>query len=367
MDKYRKWLILLILLTGCGDQRILEDQAMVQTITYDLAGKQNGMDQIQVSAALPLAKKEESQKIISTKAKSMLEAQMKASEQTDWDIVHGQLRTVLFGKSVAKKGLSSYCDTLERDPSVGHRTHIMITNGNAAKMLFDNYQQQKGTYEYIDQLIEKESKNNRLPEINSYQFMRDLYDDGIDPVAPQLVKKKKHVEVDGIALFRDDHYITYLDSSMGPFYMLLTKTVKKGRLTFTWEGGKNREAELLTFSITDSDQKIDIKRSVRHPFALVISVNVKGTVLEYMGEGNIANPNQHSRIEKKMEKHLKEKMKKVVAFTQKHRVDSLGIGKVVRNSLNYEEWNKLNWRETYSNIPITIHTDVQLRDYGRVN
>ncbi|WP_449290013.1 hypothetical protein [Paenibacillus melissococcoides] len=44
-----------------------------------------------------------------------------------------------------------------------------------------------------------------IPEANIYSFIRDLFDDGIDPVAPVMKAHPETIEVAGIALFRGNN------------------------------------------------------------------------------------------------------------------------------------------------------------------
>lgn len=47
------------------------------------------------------------------------------------------------------------------------------------------------------------------------------------------------------------------------------------------------------------------------------------------------------------------------------RVGAGVVGKNVRNSLSYEEWNKLDWDKAYPNADIRISARVVIKDFGK--
>ncbi|RFU63281.1 Ger(x)C family spore germination protein [Bacillus sp. V59.32b] len=359
----------LFFLTGCNDIRILEDQAMIQTITYDLEKKNDDskVEEINVSVSIPIAEEKGKQKIIHAKAGSSKEARLKLSSQTGWNLVNGQLRTILIGKSLAGLGVRTHLDALERDPSIGGRTKVAIVNGDAAAMLSTDYDKQQGTYEYIDRLIEKEVQNNTFPGLSLYHFETDYYDDGVDPVAPLLIKKKTYVGVDGIALFQDDRYVTKIDSTRAIIFSLIHQELDDGHINFRWTGNKEADPEFVAFSNVKSSRKLNVKHDPKSKdFTVNISVKVKGSILEYLGNKSIRENENRAYIERKLEEYLEHDMERLVAFTQRHNVDSFGLGKAVRNSLDYEEWKSLNWRDVYPTVKVNCKATVEIRDYGLV-
>ena len=105
-------LLCLLPLAGCGDQRILEDLGFIQTTSYDLLPDGN----LAISVSIPQADPETSAKreVLTATAKSSKEAKMIMSRQTGMLLVSGQLRNVLFGRSMAEHGLHGHLDTLYR-------------------------------------------------------------------------------------------------------------------------------------------------------------------------------------------------------------------------------------------------------------
>ncbi len=52
---------------------------------------------------------------------------------------------------------------------------------------------------------------------------------------------------------------------------------------------------------------------------------------------------------------------------QEVQADNVGLGQYVRNSLSYQEWTDLNWREAYKNAEIDVNVEVKLKEFGNIH
>lgn len=92
----KKWfgltILLLTILTGCGDQRILEKAGFIETESFDLL--LNG--QFLISNSVPITEPgvKTQRKVLTTEAKSSKEAKVEFARQTSLTLVNGQLRNL---------------------------------------------------------------------------------------------------------------------------------------------------------------------------------------------------------------------------------------------------------------------------------
>lgn len=285
--------------------------------------------------------------------------------------MNGQLRQVLFGEKMARKGVWSHIDTLVRDPSIGNRVHVLVVEGDAEKLLSRKLSQGTGVGEYIDDLIRTEAKFNEIPNTNLYTFIRDYYDDGIDPVAPLIKESKNSLILDGIALFRKDQYVAKIKpEDMIYFAFLGDSSMNSGdflNMDLNSKGGQSEEAALLFLS---SRRKVNIVSgdTFLHGEKLKVSidVSVKGSLLEYSGAMNLNNDSDQKKLESAMSHKIQEKCQSLITIMQKSKVDSIGIGQYVRYLIPYKEWVKLPWENILSEADITVHAHVEIKDYGRL-
>ncbi|WP_410514196.1 Ger(x)C family spore germination protein [Paenibacillus sp. BR2-3] len=355
--------VLICMLTGCdGDQRILENLGMVQTSSYDLGDN----NKLRVTSSLPIPDPDATLKriVLTAETDSIKEARLIFSNQTELDVVSGQLRNTLFGLNLAKDGLGSHIDTLLRDPSVALGVKVTIVNGEASELLAKNYKQHQDTGQYITRLLEKESTGNTIPKITLYEFSRDYNDDGIDPVAPLLKDAGEHAAVDGIALFQDDRYIMKIPAKDGLIFAIFRGTIKQGEIALDLEDSTGQK-ESVMFSSVSSKRKVKVHHLDRNRFKVDITASIQGSVLEYTGQHKLFKKDQRLELEKLIADHISSRAEQMIKEMQQNKVDSLGIGQYVRNSLSYAEWKNLDWRKVYPEIEVECHSKVLIKDYGK--
>jgi spore germination protein len=363
------FLILNIILTGCGDVRILERLGITQITSYDyLPDEEESDNKLLVSIAMPRVNPENGEikrEVLTTKSKTSKEARIKLAQKTELKVVSGQLRVALFGLSLSKNGVWEHIDTLMRDPAISQRVKVAVVNGNANDMLKKDYSSHPRTGQYIDLLLEKETKAQNIPEVSLYEFSRDLLDDGIDPVAPILKQKEKSIIIDGIGLFKNDKYITKIKPEKVLIFSILSDTIKGGETSIDL-GEIGRENENVMFSSLISKRDIKVKSNVKqNRFTVNINIEIKGSVLEYIGDLKINKDKDRKELEKLISEYFSKETKEMIETMKEHRVDSVGLGKYVRNSLPYNEWKKLKWDEVYSDLEVNCNAKIKIKDYGK--
>jgi spore germination protein len=353
-------LISLTLLTGCADQRVLEKLGFTHTTSYDLLPNGN----LKVTITIPKEDPEvkATRELLTTVAKSSKEAKMKLSRQTNLILVSGQLRNTLFGLSIAKSGIWNHIDTFVRDPQIASQVKVTVVNGDASSLLEKNYKEHPRTGKYIDRMIEKEAQSQSIPSVNLYEFARDYYDDGIDPVAPVVKDAGNHISLDGIGLFLDDRYITKIEMKDSLVFTFLRGNFKQGEISIELGEQKN---ELVMFSLLIGTSNISVKQDANGKPTVTISVKINGSILEYIGKLTLSNDADRHKLEQMIAKDLSERGNQMIKLMQENKVDSVGIGMYVRNSMSYKAWKSLDWRDVYSKMNVKCNVEVKIKDYGK--
>jgi len=358
-------LIVMFGIVGCGDQRILEKLGFTHTTSYDLLPNENNgtEDKLMISVSIPKADpdgptKRETLTAVSTTSKT---AKIMLSRKTELSLVSGQLRNTLFGLTLAQKGLWEHIDTLVRDPAISQRVKVTVVNGNAHDLLVKDYLPHPRTGKYIDRMLEKEGKAQTVPHITLFEFTRDLFDDGIDPVAPMIRSVNEDVVIDGIALFNEDRYITKINSDKLLIFSILRGNFKEGELSVDLKS----EGEHVMLSSLVSKRKIKVQSSGHNQFSIDINISLKGSILEYIGNLHLSDEMDRKKLENSISEYIQIEMKDMVTKMQKSKVDSLGLGIRIRNSLSYSEWTNLVWKNIYPNIEVRCNVQTKIKDYGK--
>ncbi|SDX38428.1 Ger(x)C family spore germination protein [Paenibacillus sp. CF384] len=363
-------LLLLLLLTGCIKEQKLEDLGMVNSAAVDALKQEDGDSngkKITVAVGIPRIGLGGQTEVtnLQTESESTKEARRKLSLKTSQILVSGQLQNLIFGKDLAASGLLRYLDSYRRDYSVGEKIHIIIANGSAVKLLTDQYPGIPSISEHISTLVEQKGKINEAPPGRLYEFVRDYYDDGIDPILPLIAQEKDYVEIDGIALFDGDSYKGKIASDESVQFFLLLRSMKNGELLIKFTNSANGSHERAMLSQLITKRSISVKQ-VDASYKVTLNVRVSGIILEYDGNQKINKDKAFTQMEQDMSKALREELQLIVSRLQALGTDSLGIGSAVRNSMSYEDWKRFDWRTIYPKLPVTINVDVNIRDAGMI-
>ncbi|SFI72987.1 spore germination protein [Paenibacillus sp. UNC496MF] len=352
-----------ILLAGCGDQRVLERIGFIQTTSYDLAP--NG--ELKVAVAIPRldASSNEKREVLSTTAPTSKQARVEMSRQTSLQLVSGQLRVTLLGKSFVQAGIGHHLDTQARDPAISPLMKIAVVNGDAEELLNRRYSQHPRTDRYIERMLEKEASTHSIPKATLHQFVRDYFDDGIDPVAPLLRRAGENIFIDGIALFKQDRYVERLPPEDAMIFAVLRGDFRQGELAFTLpkEEGKGNESVFITSLVSKRGVRVTGSGSKTK---VAINVKLHGSVLEYVGGLELGRPEDVKKLEAKVGAYLSEEAKRVMKRMQAKGADSAGIGTCVRNHMGYAAWKRANWETLYPNVDVQCRIRMTIDNVGKM-
>ncbi|NRF89469.1 Ger(x)C family spore germination protein [Paenibacillus frigoriresistens] len=371
----RSWVMIgvLLCLTGCVEQNRIEKLGMSDTVALDSVYQENGKpSERDVSNAISVPKPgtldNQQADILQTIAESPKDGRSKLSRKINKVLVSGQLRSMLFGKDLAKQGIWKELDSYRRDYTVGEKLKIVVVNGSAVDMLTHKYAQIRSVGSHIDQLLIKDAKIHEVPDVSLYSFVRDYYDDGTDPIAPMLVVKGDNVEVDGIALFKKDRYIGKINAEQTVLFAILNKSLKMGEFDITFMDRSSGQKESVMISSIASKREVIVNKQERTRTVpqVIVRIRLSGIILEYTGKSTFKKPEEQKKLDQDLSEAIREQLQSIVNHVQRSGGDNLGIGTYVRNSMNYEKWNNLNWKSIYPHADIRVEVDATIRDYGMI-
>ncbi|WP_410771695.1 Ger(x)C family spore germination protein [Fontibacillus sp. BL9] len=356
-------LSLILFTTACSqDQHILERIGYVRTVGFDREGE----DQVRVTVSVPLIVTEANQtqftdEVLTAAANSGKEARITLSRKTSRKLLSGQIRTIMYNADIARQGLRDFMDTLQRDPTISKRTEIVIVDGSTRDILERSYKGHPRTGQYIDRLLKKEFEMQTIPRVLVHEFFRDYYEDGKDPIANMIRQSGDDLEFDGIALFRKDKYINKLMPEEVFYFSIMYHDHGRGEITITTD---KPELRSITFDGINSRKKIKIKKNEEGKYVADIKININGGALEYIGNLDLTNASDRTKLEGILNEYLAKECGKVAKKLQKYRTDSLGIGMHVRNKMNYKEWKDTQWDDMYANMDIHVHAKFMIKNFG---
>lgn len=358
---------------GCGtraDYSILEDLGMTSVVAYDPAPPEDdGMTRIRTTVVMPIVdpKARQDEITLSVVARSSKEAKDIISLQTDRQVVSGQLRSVLFSRTMAEKGLLPYIDSLLRDPQIGTRVKLAIAHGEAGELVETNLPASNRVGRYLDILLDKKARQFDIPQSTIHTWYRDLMDDGIDPALPLLKKHDKGIAISGIGLFRGDKMVAFVEPELSVLYMMLRGRVQTAELVLFLEGDDAEDPNRvsLAFSHIRSKRKVDIRRDPKTDrFQAVITLKMKGDVTEYYGPYRLTDPSERGILGRKAIRKIESMCSEIVKLMQENGADCIGLGQKARKLVSYREWSDTDWPEQFSKMDIKVKVELMFDDLG---
>ncbi|MDF2722227.1 MAG: hypothetical protein K0Q59_1902 [Paenibacillus sp.] len=350
-----------LIAAGCGDQHIIERTGFIQSTSHDLLP--NGKLQYAISLPIANPKIHVSRSFFKTIAENPKEARMMFARQTNLMLVSGQLRSALFGTALAKAGIWRQMDTLIRDPTISEQVKIIIVEGEAGSLLGKKYKEFPRTGQYIDRLIEKEARGNLIPETTLYTFVRDYYDDGIDPITPIIKDTGETISITGIGLFQDGKYVDKINADDSIIFSLLLRSFRHGEINIDLRKTDPKSKVAMLTSLNNT-RNIRVSREKNGQTNVSIEVEMKASLLEYIGGLDLSRKSNIRKLEQSISSHISKRAEQIVSLLQKKKVDSLGIGKYVRNSMDYKEWERLDWRNELPKVNISCSIKIKIKDSG---
>ncbi|MFC3798477.1 Ger(x)C family spore germination protein [Cohnella sp. GCM10012308] len=356
----------LVLLCGCQDEKVLEKIGFVRTIVMETA---EGQDQA-MKMTISIPKTNQTEAIVySTVSKSFKQARIRFDMENDRKIVFGQLRQVMFGESLARRGVWGPLESVVRDPAIGVRTHILVSEGDVSRYISKRFLQGGTMGEYIDNLVRSDPATRGRFDTNLHTFMRDYYDDGIDPIATIIKETERGLGVNGIALFAGDRCVGKIDAEDAMFFALLRDKLKSGTL-YMDEVETPRGMGTLTLGNVTSRQRIEVlsppDAKLGKAARAVIKLKIRGSLLEYDGLMSLNNIRSQPMLERAMEKYVSGRCERLVKDMQRTGSDALGVGIRVRNKMKYKAWKSLDWNKAFAEAEIKVSVKLEIKDFGRL-
>lgn len=357
-------IIIIFVLTGCAEQRIIDDLALINAVGYDLSN--NEKNPLKLTGTFPIITKDGKydRKTIIVEGKSSKEAREKVRLKTNLKLESGQIRVSLFGQELAKKGMLPYLQSLVRDPSIGTRAKLALAEDQASDVLMLQIKNEGQNATYLEQFLTKLNRENLRTNYNIYQFLRDYYDDGIDPILPVFKVEKNNIAYNGIGLFHEDKLVEILKPSEARYLFLFREEMKQGNFVEQIDVGEEEKASImLTYEL--KEHHINIQSTAANPKKASINIELIGDVLEYTGKEEVSDPKIQKKIENIITKKINQEGKELIVKLQKLQVDPLGINRYVRNKMNYYEWKALDKYQSYQDMDIKIEANIILNSSGK--
>jgi spore germination protein len=362
--------LLVLVLSGCAEEKTLEKMGLITTVGYDLTEDQQilaTMVLLQIDPEAP-----QSSLILSAKSATSKGARNKADLKSPKKLQSGQLRVALFSEEVVRAGLINLADTLARDPSISDLTYLAVVEGNTNKLL----NQRNDQFSDISQLIYKELDQNirgeKIPSSTLQEVLHDFYAPGIDPIMPTLKNVNGLVKITGMALIKDDKMVGKINPKDAFYLKLINDRYKTGaiELEVNKEGfdlPESPEAPKKLAVVLDTiHSKSDINLISKENLQFDLKIKLKTRLLEINQALDLKNPKTVKQLETKLGKKISSDIDDLIKEAQDLGADPFGFGEIYRKSVRQANLTTEKWHGMYPESKVDVKIEFEILRTGVV-
>ncbi len=369
-------MIWMFLLSGCWDQKELNELVLIDGIGIDKA--KDGQVAVTVSIAIPQAqsggggggegggKGAGGTHLVAAryaKGDDVAKALEQVQTQIPRKVFLGHLQAIIISEKVAKEGIEDYLDLFLRHPRPSTHTYVFISKGSAKELL----SLQTDLYSPVE-LMRGIARTETLMSVTTLEVLEMLKDGDtaipmIEKLPPAKGKKSNQTipYLNHTAIFNKDKMVGSMDDSMTRGAMWIRNEVKEARISII----PKNETKSVTLSVLNANTKLVPKISGNR-WKMTIKGKASGLLISSETDQNLRDKKTIDELEKEFAKEIEQQMAKTMKYVQKEkRVRVFELGEAF-NRKYPKRWNEVKdrWDEIYPNVEVDYDMKVNIRANG---
>lgn len=362
-------LLLAAMISGCWDQREIEERISVVAVGIDLADENPKRITATVQIPIPIKIAGSSGgaggsgdpvKVMSATGRTLVEAFTDLQRRLNQQLFFGHTRVIAIGEELARAGLYDELDAFRRNPEIRRLLWPLVVKGKASDLLESKPELEQIPTVFIMSMIETGGDTGRIPDINLGKFYIDFSSSAEDPYLNYVEAGEKGVKWLGIAVFRGDKMVGSLDELDTWSFMRVGRKTNGGPIIFEYGGGDN---ELISFT-TDTTHVKSRYRLEGGRVAAEFTVYVEGDLIAKTFDTDFSDLREIEKLERKAEEYLEKEAAAMLRKLQKEfDSDILGIGTRLR-AYHPRVWSQVKDANYFPEADIRVKYVVKLRRIG---
>lgn len=339
-----------LLLAGCWDE-----QNYNTTIHVPMAGITGDLEDLQVNFGLPaIERKTDESRVITVTGRSFLDAKSAADAATHNQLNTSMLTALLISEDSAKTNLYGYLDGFYRDVRNRLGMTVIITEGITNPYIEKGAEFGDNINTFYSEMTTHLHENSQLPHMDLQHACTYLFDEAVDLQLPYMkMNAENFPEITGVGMF-DGHQFT---GEIIPMKEMVLMQLLKDELGKTATDVVIYEDSALGYEIEKMNRKVKV-----HPGSVDLFYQVDISIQDFFPD-RVKQRERRKDIEEAVKKDLSLRASTIFQQMKSVNHDGLGIGRYYR-AFQPEIYKQKSWKETYQNLQITIHVDVNVRDSG---
>lgn len=393
----RYWLVAVILITtlfapGCFGQHEIEDVGFVLAIGVDLA--EDGQLDVTLQMAVPSVAKDDnvSVLVVTQRAPSIASAMEKLAVTTNKAPSLSQARLIIFGQTIAQRGIGPSVDYLTRNHDARLLVWVMVTPGKARDVLSSKARTESISANMLSGLQHEARQTALAPQTSLLELLDHIGTFARDPIVAAVTlaappeggaasgsesgggtsgsagadQGVNPARLEGAAVFRGDRLVGWLSASEARGFLWLQGEADHTLLDYR----DDQTGATGTVRVFINTAKWNVVPDTVNPGRTHFSVAIRadGQINELTGGVASEQSGNFSSLEATLAALIKAEA--VAALTKQQsefRADFIGLGELLRSRISSRTWRGLDklWADQYMpQTTIDVSVSFRLRRPG---
>ncbi|MFD1739752.1 Ger(x)C family spore germination protein [Bacillus salitolerans] len=351
-------LVFVILLSGCAFKDI-DKRLFVLGFGIDKSENDKEPYLISLRVSMPSSKgagrAEEKYVVLQETGESISDAIQKIKNQVDKELDYGHTKIILLGSDIVPGRAGYISSWFSRQHDIQQITFVAVADGKA-KDVFQTKPKTETQPSY-ELVIAFERTGTEDPHIITkylFEYRREYYDDGVDPVLPVVKVKEKQYLVETAAIVDNEGNLLKLSREETQLVNVINSP--KNQMYIKVKSKEN----FLSVRTDKNNIKITLQTD-KEPLVIKMEMDIGGVVEESFEK---ISEDERKIAEEMLEEKLKEQVEDLLKKVQEEKVDPFGFGIRYRSM----QWNDSNsakrWEDIYPRVQFEVKTNVNIRSIG---
>jgi spore germination protein KC len=197
------------------------------------------------------------------------------------------------------------------------------------------------------------------------QNSKEKVEQGLAYLPGEIPRKGgNEIEIIGLAAFREDKLIGYLNGKETRFYQLLTGNFVRGSITFPDPDPKEAGSNIIVAEIIQG-RKPEVTIDLRQQ-KMKIRLFLEGEILSIQSGENYEQGRLRRQLEDYVSRTISREATRLIRKTQEEfRADIFGFGENTRTDfLTWQDWIEYDWLSKYPQFEVSVETEFHVRRTG---
>ncbi|AEY65777.1 Ger(x)C family spore germination protein [Clostridium sp. BNL1100] len=376
--------IITVSLTGCYDNREIEDLAYVVAIGIDEAD--NNMFNLTFQSAVPKSittGEGETTDIKTFKTDNFLSGFRKTGRYLSKKINLSHTKVIVVSEKIANRGLLPFLNGLQNYMELRPNVNIIVS-ANGAKNYIESLQPKLSASptKFYDMMFKSYQTDFRIPSSQLGDYLYRTHSSGSQPVTiytdvdnsvidskkpetdkpeEETDKGKKNMSVKGLAVFNGDKMIGSLDSGETSIYALMTGSIDSIKLEV--KDPLDERYKILSNVRKDRSSKTSVQVYGNKP-QINIDLNLHADIEAVQSNINYFDPTKLQKVQKEYEDYIKNEMNSLLTkASYEYKSDIFGFGQIAKkNYMSISQWEKVKWHEIFPNVAYRVKVSTTVSD-----